>query len=360
MKFIAFYLPQFHSEPLNEKIWGREFTDWVTSQSAEPLYLGHNQPKVPSFPMYDLVVNEDVINTQINQAKEIGIDAFNFYFYSFNSSQKALRKPVENFLHSTTDFPFMLTWANHSWTKAWVGENKKIIAKQLFDNNQVDVFAGEIVEYLIDSRYLHHESRPVIGILNTNKLDVAYLKQRVEEELYLISGKKIEPYIVSTFDSSGEVDRNIDLYIGWPPGDIGLVNIQNSGLIKKLLRPVLSKLDSSFCFKSLNRGCERNLLKKQLEYAKDKPNEVRFSQTLLTGWDNTPRYNYRGYEIIACDEDDYIIGAGAIVGVNKLNEVPFTFIKAWNEWAEGNVLENSINSVDYAFRMKRVIADAKL
>ncbi|ASP46640.1 glycoside hydrolase family 99-like domain-containing protein [Cognaticolwellia beringensis] len=357
MKYIAFYLPQFHEEPLNEAIWGKKFTDWTTSQNSKPLYIGHSQPKVPAFEQYDLDDKSQTIREQVIKAKEIGIDAFSFYFYSFDERTTALRKPVKDFLHSDIDFPFILTWANHSWTKAWVGDHKTVIAEQKFDNDQVDVFIKDSLEYLLDSRYETIDGRPVICILNIENLDVSYLKKTLGQEINKVKGVYIEPYIVTTYSEKNNV-TGVDLFIGWPPGDVGLLGMQKLPKIKRVLRGTLSSIESSFVFKHLNRGCERLLLRKQQSLATNNTdNNIFFSQTILTGWDNSPRYSYKAYEVMPCKEDHYIKHVSDIMISNKGRNVPFTFIKAWNEWAEGNVMEKSLNGVDYGELIRKCISD---
>ena len=69
-------------------------------------------------------------------------------------------------------------------------------------------------------------------------------------------------------------------------------------------------------------------------------NEKSYFPCVLSGWDNTPRYKNKGFlidaEIPSLLEKQFKI----LINLLKHKEKPeFVFIKSWNEWAEGNVLE---------------------
>ena len=160
-RVIAYYLPQFHPTPENDKFWGKGFTEWTNVGRARPLFHGHYQPRVPAdLGYYDLRMPE-IREQQAELAREAGIEGFCYWHYWFGGGKELLERPFNEVVESgKPDFPFCLGWANHTWsTRTWTssktGYQETIIAEMTYPGDEDHI--SHFYKYLNafkDKRYI--------------------------------------------------------------------------------------------------------------------------------------------------------------------------------------------------------------
>jgi lipopolysaccharide biosynthesis protein len=129
-RLVAFYLPQFHPIPENDQWRGRRFTEWTNVAKARPLFRDQYQPHLPAeLGFYDLRLPETRL-AQADLARAHGIEGFCYWHYWFEGRRLLERLFHEVLTSGQSDFPFCLAWANETWSRRWLGEERDILLKQ--------------------------------------------------------------------------------------------------------------------------------------------------------------------------------------------------------------------------------------
>ena len=327
VRLIAFYLPQFHPIPENDQWWGKGFTEWTNVTRARPLFEGHYQPHLPSeLGFYDLRVPE-VREEQARLAGEYGIHGFCYYYYWFGG-RRLLERPFEEVLASgQPDFPFCLCWANETWTRRWDGSDREVLMAQAHSEEDDARFVQSLFPAFRDPRYIRVQGRPLLIVYRASLLpDPARTIATWARECR--SAGISPPFLLAalTFDVHDPKSYGFDGAVEFPPHQSRARRLTNALRLTDLPH-------EGYVFDYADAA--RSYI--------DRPEpEYPLFRAVMTGWDNTPRRQRRGYVFLGATPERYGEWLAEAVRQTRERHPPdrrLVFINAWNEWAEGAHLE---------------------
>nr|WP_302111007.1 glycoside hydrolase family 99-like domain-containing protein [uncultured Acetatifactor sp.] len=360
MRIIAFYLPQFHEIPENNKAWGKGFTEWVNVKKAKPLFWGHRQPRVPLNNNYYNLLDENVVIQQMQLARQYGLYGFCYYHYWFKG-RKVLEKPLEKMLvNKDATFPFCLAWANEAWTKTWHGAKgaKEVLIRQTYG---VKKDWEDHYEYL--RRYFRHPSyikignKPVLLVYKINKM-----RHRSEMfECFCEMAKKDGfdgMYLVQMLSDETPISklRWINATVDFEPARIRNIMRQN--------RNDMSEKKVRLCEKHPKWNWWNRWICDVLDYKKINQNMLETYhgknnyRCCFVDYDDSPR---RGKKALIFKGSSpkvfgYYLKKQIVATKEEGNDM--IFINAWNEWGEGNYLEpDEKYQFQYLEEIRRIILE---
>ena len=342
-KFIAFYLPQYHPIPENDIWWGKGFTEWTNVAKAAPLFKGHYQPHLPAdLGYYDLRVPE-VREQQANLAREHGIEGFCYWHYWF-AGKRLIERPFAEVLESgKPDFPFCLAWANDTWTGIWYGAPDKILMEQTYPGEEdfINHFYA-VLPALKDERYIRVDGKPVFVVYRPENLPDPQSFVELWQDLAVKNGLKGIYFLGVAYPDWDYKSRGFDgiIFDSFVP----IMTIMRekykktiTGFITSLTRRILLRM------KNLSKTLPWVYSYKDFVDAGLPTISVDLNQypLIFPNWDNTPRSGTNGL-VLEGSTPDYFTKQ-LLEAISQVRgrepEKQIIFIKAWNEWAEGNYLE---------------------
>ena len=367
-RVIAFYLPQFHPIPENDKCWGKGFTEWTNVGKAKPLFKGHEQPRVPAdLGYYDLRMPE-VREAQAQMAKSAGIEGFCYWHYWFGNGKMLLERPFEEVLSSgKPDFPFCLAWANHSWTNnTWQSTSSfkrdPMIQQQLYpgmEDHKAHFYY--LLKAFQDPRYIKVDGKPLFVIYAPFDIpdvsNVLQLWRNLAKEAGL-KGLHFVGVVQGANNKQGHKEsifRKIQMLNNdnWEYRydeimALGFDAVNSRGLFraealavgkfKRLYQALISKcFNGNYLKKFPYPAVVRNL------YTEADTREDVYP-TLLPQWDRTPRSGKQAviYYNNSPEAFKNSIETACQLIRNKNSEHRILFLQSWNEWGEGNYVEPDI------------------
>lgn len=330
---IAFYLPQFHAIPENDKWWGKGFTEWSNVRRARPLFQGHRQPRRPSeLGYYDLMADAATRRRQAALAHQYGLAGFCFYFYWFGG-KTILEGPIKAWAEdSEISFPFCLCWANESWTRRWDGRDDQKLISQYHSPEDDIAFIRHIAEYLRSDKYIRIGGKPLVVVYRPDKLPDAASTARRWRTWCLENGIG-EIYLAYTLSFASEAPENygFDAAIEFPPNNMGLSQLE--GLV--------APTSDNFAARIYDLT---ELALRSADYSRPK---FKLFRGVTPQWDNTPRRMNNATVLLDGGHAHYErwLYNAARDTIDRFGnpDERLVFINAWNEWAECAYLEPDLD-----------------
>jgi hypothetical protein len=328
VRLLAFYLPQFHPFPENDRWWGKGFTEWQNVTRAAPCFVGHDQPRRPAhLGYYDLRVPE-IMEEQARLAKNAGISAFSYYFYWF-AGKTLMEKPLRDMLgNPRIDLPFCLTWANENWTRRWDGQDDNILIAQEHSDADSLAFIRYLQPYFDDQRYLRIDGRPVLIVYRADIIpDMRHTTTIWREEAQRMGFPDLYLVAAQSFGIEDPSFYGFNAAVEFPP----------HGAACQDIRETLPQCRTEYVGRVFDYGEMADLALRRPETA------YRLFRTALLRWDNTPRRPRHGTVFHHFTRERYRQWLRGIIHHMYRQMLPvqekLVFINAWNEWAEGSYLE---------------------
>jgi hypothetical protein len=351
-RVIAFYLPQFHPIPENDKWWGEGFTEWTNVKKAKPLFKGHYQPRIPAdLGYYDLRIPE-VREQQAQMAREAGIEGFCYWHYWFGNGKRLLERPFNEVLASgKPDFPFCLGWANESWKGFAHGlTNRNILIEQQYlgvDDYIAHFYA--VLPAFKDKRYITVDDKPFfliykpLGDLEVKVFIETWRKLAKENGLpgiHFVGHLSENRYSIKQLMNTGVDAVNT----------LRLTKYLFNGFFKRhwLLHKMIFDTPFKYSYKRISK------------YFIDTKKDMRENvyPSIIPGWDHTPRSGKEGFVITDTTPYQFEQHVKRVISVveGKKYEHRIIMLKSWNEWAEGNYMEPDLKwEMQYLEGLKKVL-----
>jgi hypothetical protein len=330
---LAFYLPQFHPTIENDANYEAGFTEWNSVVSAKPHFSGHKQPILPGeLGFYDLRVPE-TRQAQADLARQYGVSGFCYYHYWFQG-HRVLRTPLDAVLASNApDFPFCLLWANHEWRRKWFASSDEVIIPLEYSEDDDRVHIKWLLDVFKDPRYIRIDGRPVFGIYMTEDLPNPNRLVEIWKEESELAGEQ-PPWLIA-FEA---VDRRGEI-----PGDPRLIGFDAAA--EFVPHHLYNRVELESPPPGANTPEPDSFFdyNKVADFLENRPDDewTRYP-CVAVGWDNSAR-RPSGSAFIFLNESQERYAQWLQHALKRQQSSNgsngIVFINAWNEWAEGAMLE---------------------
>lgn len=326
VRVVAYYLPQFHPLPENDRWWGTGFTEWTNVTAAKPLFDGHHQPQLPAdLGFYDLRIGQ-VQADQAALARQYGVSGFCYYYYWFGG-KTLMTLPIDRHLEEDYDLDFCLCWANESWSRRWDGSETDVLIAQQHNFDSDVRFIESCLKYFRSDRYIKIDGAPLLQVYRISLLaNPVETIARWREIVRAAGFPDLHVSMVESFQSGEPHSLGCDSSCQFPP-----------------LQQQPARIDADVV--ALDPGFKGAIFSYddilRTEIARPPSSWTRF-RTAMPSWDNTARRGKAAHIYHGSTPDRFGAWMRHLVDDAERNLPPgrrLVFVNAWNEWAEGAHLE---------------------
>ena len=395
-KDIFINFPQFHDDELNNKFWGKGWTDWTNIKKIDHKFFKNDclEERNPKIGHYDYST-KSVRKYHSELCDKYNIYGFCYYYYYFDGV-KALHKPIENMLvDNEPNTNFFLLWANEMWSKRWSTSDygANILINQEYKKEYWDDNIQNLLKYFKHPKYIIINNKPLFGLCVINDFEkesnsemLKYFDKIVKENgfdgiLYVQYLNKFHEksniyndscellmerqpnYIINyiTFDSifsNNFVENNKindAVYLFNDFDEERYINfhtdiknaIKNKHINNGLQHWNIINNNDKMTRKNIYHVYTYDEICKNIILAKHYSNKRKLNG-FFNGWDNTPRImnsdkpNNICTKIINSEPGQnylYLLKILEKIRIENNYDEEFIVYNAWNEWGEGNVIE---------------------
>lgn len=376
-RVIALYLPQFHPTEINDKYWGKGFTEWRNVAKAKSLFWGHYQPRLPAdLGFYDLRLQEIQIQ-QADMAREYGIEGFCYWHYWFGNGKMILEKPLERVVASgKPDFPFCVGWANHTWSNKTWEKTKALQSTVIFLQQEypgVDDYIAHF-NYLLpmfrDKRYIRVDGKPLFMVFNPYEIPDNELLIQTWQKMARENGLPGIHFVARSETASGgankkdilsgiEQEKRFNQCLSWGYDAIYSVPVQRIKVMD--MRSIKLTIDKVMKKLHIPPMLEKHNYKDIMKYLFDEWDyKENVYPMVIPHWDNTPRQGRKGY--VYTNESPKLFGETVRTAIKYVEKKPddkkIIFVHSWNEWGEGAYLEPDLRyGMGYLEQIKKNVME---
>ena len=364
----AYYFPNWHVDPANERFHGKGWTEWQLMKYATPRFEGHQQPKVPLWG-YEDEADPKVMEKKIDAAADHGVDCFLFDWYWFEDRSFLSRCLEEGYMKAKNNHrtKFALMYANH---KRWGNIHPTLLSNA--GNYCMECIVDEptfakATDYCIEKYFSHPSYWRVNGGLYFSFYELDTL-------IKSLGGMENCKRVLENFRERvrkaglGELHLNAVLFnVKILEGDGVLVSPkeQLDYLSFDSATSYVWAHHSPFDFpKHSFEKIKAKVFEDCRKY--DKELTVPYYPNATMGWDASPRttqsdiwgdygYPFTGILEISPQQFEQALREMKAYLENRPEKDRILKINAWNEWTEGSYLEpDTVNGYGYLEAIKRV------